>query len=123
MRLIHRCQPKLICALMGMDVVQEVVHVANVPPKRWYENAHLRKTKRGETDIVVRAKRGLSGRFDHCVPIGEWRDGAYRVRRDILDAWGVLSGQDGFIHRRPVPPALKTPWQFLECKWKQAVAP
>src|SRR5260370_38988966 len=114
MRLIHRCQPKLICALMGMDVVQEVVHVANVPPKRWYENAHLRKTKRGETDIVVRAKPGLSGRFDRCIPIGEWRDRAYRVRQEVLNAWGGLSVKDGFIQRSAVPPALNRPKQVLD---------
>jgi hypothetical protein len=121
MRPIHRCPHKLIYALMGLYVVQEVVHVADVPPKRWYENAHLRKIKRGETDIVVRAKPGLSGRFKRCVPIGERRDGAYRVRQDILDAWGGLSVKDGFIQRSAVPPALNRPSQFLDWMQKQGV--
>src|SRR6266849_3731032 len=121
MRPIHRCRHKLIYALMGLYVVQEVVHVANVPPKRWYENAHLRKTKRGDTDIVVRAKSGLSGRFDRCVPIGEWRDGAYRVRQDVLNAWGGLSVKDGFIQRSAVPPALNMPNQFLDWLQKQGI--
>jgi hypothetical protein len=121
MRPIHRCQHKLIYALMGLYVVQEVVHVASVPPKRWYENAHLRKTKRGETDIVVRAKPGFSGRFDRCLPIGEWRDGAYRVRQDVLDSWGGLSVKDGFIQRSAVPPALNRPNQFLDWFQKQGI--
>ena len=121
MRPIHRCQHKLIYALMGLYVVQEVIHVANVPRKRWYENAHLRKTKRGETDIVVRAKPGCSGRFDRCVPIGEWRDGAYRVRQEVLNAWGGLSVKDGFIQRSAVPPALNRPQQFLAWLHKQGV--
>jgi hypothetical protein len=121
MRPIHRCRHKLLYALVGLYVVQEVVHVANVSPKRWYENAHLRKTNQGETDIVVRAKAGCSGRFDRCVDIGEWRDGAYRVRQDVLKAWGGLSVKDGFIQRSAVPPALKRPNQFLAWFEKQGI--
>ena len=58
---------------MGLYVVQEVVPVDRVPRHRWHENVHVRKVKRGETDIVVRAKPDGSGRFDRCIPIGEWR--------------------------------------------------
>ena len=75
----------------------------------------------GETDIVVRAKPGLSGRFDRCVPIGEWRDRAYRVRQDVLKGWGGLSVKDGFIQRSAVPPALNRPNQFLDWLQKQGV--
>ena len=88
LRPIHRCEHKLIYALMGMYVIQEVTRVASVPPERWHENAHVRKTKPGETDIVVRAKPEVSGRFERRIPIGEWRRRAYRVRQDVLDAWG-----------------------------------
>src|SRR5436305_753574 len=56
LRQVHRCEHKLICALLGMYVVQEVAPVASVPREQWYENAHVRKTKRGETDLVVRAE-------------------------------------------------------------------
>jgi Nucleotide modification associated domain 3 len=118
---IHRCQHKLIYALLGMYVVQEVVPVASVPSPRWYENAHVRKTKRGQTDIVVRAKPGVSGRFDQCIPIGEYRDRAYRVRQDVLDAWGGLSVKDGFIQRSAVPPAFNRPDQFLGWLRKQGI--
>jgi hypothetical protein len=65
---------------MGLYFVQEVVPVAAVPEQRWNENAHVRKVRRGATDVVVRAKPGVSGRFDRCIRIGEWRDGAYRVQ-------------------------------------------
>ena len=34
MRPIHPCRHKLIYALMGLYVVQEVVHIADVPRKR-----------------------------------------------------------------------------------------
>lgn len=117
LRPVHRCEHRLIYALMGMYVVQDVLPVSDVPQQRWYENAHVRKAKRGQTDIVVRAKCGVSGRFDRCVPIGEWRGGAYRVRQDILDAWGGLSVKDGFIQRSAVPPSLNNPARFLS--WLQ----
>jgi len=113
LRPVHRCEHTLIYALMGMYVVREVVPAASVPSQRWHENAHVRKAKPGATDIVVRAKRGVSGRFDRCVPIGEWRDGAYRVRTDVLDMWGGLSVKNGFIQRSAVPPAFNRPSKFL----------
>ncbi len=119
MRPVYRCRHKLIYALLGLYVVQEVVQVASVPRKRWHENAHLRKRKRGDADIVVRATPGVSGRFDRCIPIGEWREGAYRVRQDLLDAWGGLSVKDGFIQRSAVPPAFSRPRQFLRWLHKQ----
>lgn len=121
LRPVHRCEHRLIYALMGVYVVQEVVPVAHVPQKRWHENAHLRKVKRGLTDIVVRAKPGVSGRFERCIPIGEWRAGAYRVRKDILSAWGGLSVKDGFIQRSAVPPSFNKPRRFLAWLHKQGI--
>lgn len=121
LRPIHCCEDRLIYALLGMYVVQEVVSVGGVPPHRWYENAHVRKAKRSETDIVVRAKPDVSGRFDRCVPIGEWRSGAYRVRKDVLDAWGGLSVKDGFIQRSAVPPGFNRPSKFLNWLQKQDI--
>jgi hypothetical protein len=121
LRPIHRCEHKLIYALMGMYVVQEVVPITSVPAQRWYENAHLRKAKRGETDILVRAKPGVSGRFQRCIPIGEWRSGAYRVQQKILDRWGGLSVKDGFIQRSAVPPSFNNPDRFLDWIQKQDI--
>jgi putative DNA base modification enzyme with NMAD domain len=121
MRPIHRCEHKLIYALMGIYIVREVVPAASVPQEHWYENAHVRKAWLGETDIVVRAKSGVSGRLDRCIAIGEWRNGAYRVRNDILDAWGGLSVKDGFIQRSAVPPSFNRPGQFLAWLHRQDV--
>ncbi len=121
LRPVHRCEHKLIYALLGIYVVQEVVPVDRVREQQWYENAHVRKVKRGETDIVVRAEPNVSGRFDRCICIGERRDGAYRVRQDILDAWGGLSVKNGFIQRNAVPPSFNDPAKFLNWLQKQAV--
>jgi Nucleotide modification associated domain 3 len=121
LRPIHCCQRKLIYALMGLYVVEEVVRASDVPQDHWFENAHVRKKKRGTTDIVVRAKPKVSGRLDRCIPIGEWRAGAYRVRQGILDAWGGLSVKDGFIQRSAVPPAFNEPERFLAWFGKQKI--
>jgi hypothetical protein len=116
----HPCDQPLIYALMGMFVVQNVVSAASVAPAHWYENAHVRrKAKPKATEVVVRGKPDLSGRFDRCIPIGEWRDGAYRVQQDLLDAWGGLSVNDGFIQRN-VQPRLKDPDKFLAWLQKQS---
>ena len=121
LRPVHQCAHKLLYALMGVYTVRDVTPVAKVPRQRWYENAHVRRVERGEKDIVVRAKRGASGRLERCIPIGEWRDGAYRVRQDVLEAWGGLSVNGGFIQRSAVPPAFNRPEQFLAWLTKHAV--
>lgn len=113
LRPTYRCDEKLIYALIGMYVIREVVPIAEVPPDRWHENAHVRKKKQGENDVVVWGKPGVSGRFERCIPIGEWRDRAYRVQRPVLKEWGGLSVKDGFIHRGGVPSRFNDPEQFM----------
>jgi Nucleotide modification associated domain 3 len=120
-RPVHECEQRLIYALVGLYVVQDVRPVAKVPPTRWHQNAHVRRAKPGDTDIVVRAKANVSGRFNRCIPIGEWRSGAYRVRQDVLDVWGGLSVKDGYIQRSGVPPAFSKPAKFMDWLHKQAV--
>jgi hypothetical protein len=48
------------------------------------------------------------------VPIGEFRDRAYRVRNELESAWGGLSVKDGYIQRSAVPPAFLAPQLFYE---------
>ncbi|MBK8270177.1 MAG: hypothetical protein IPK83_18520 [Planctomycetes bacterium] len=47
---------KLMYAIVGLFVVDEVVPIANVIQERWHENAHTRKSSHGKHDIVVRAR-------------------------------------------------------------------
>ena len=108
-------QKQLTYALIGMLTVQEIVPIANVPSNRWIENAHTRKRTRGDSDIIVRGQAGSSGRFRHCIAIGEYRNRAYRVRRDLLEAWGDLDVRDGFIQRSVRPPMFCKPDLFA--KW------
>lgn len=120
LRPVHRCPEKLIYALVGVYVVQEVVPAREAPASRWFENAHVRRIEPGATDIVVRAKPGVSGRFERCIPIGEWRSGSYRVRQDVLDHWGGLSVKEGFIQRSAVPPAFCNTGRFLDWLKRQS---
>jgi hypothetical protein len=97
---------KLQYALVGLFVIQGVVPAIEVPPERRHENAHTRWTEISENDVVVRGKPGLSGRFNRSIPIGEWRDNAYRVCRDLEESWGGLTVKNGYIQRSVVPPAF-----------------
>ena len=87
-RPIYKCSQKLIYAIFGLYTVEDVVKITDVPKKLWFKNAHTRKINQGATDIIVRAIPEESGRLQRCIPIGQWRDGAYRVRKDLLRAWG-----------------------------------
>ena len=121
LRPIRPCEHRLVYALVGALVVEEVVPAASVPLARAGENAHTRKVTRGDHDIVVRASSGASGRFERCIPIGEFRDKAYRVRREILEEWGGLSVKDGYLQRSAVPPRFLDPERFAV--WLQAQRP
>jgi hypothetical protein len=114
LRPIRACGHRLLYVLVGLYVVAEVVSVTAIPADRWHENAHTRKRKHWRHDIVVRGQPRASGRLERCIPIGEWRHGAYRVRNDVLRAWGGLSVKDGFIQRSAVPPAFRRPERFFD---------
>ncbi len=113
------CEHKLIYALVGLFVVNEVVVASTIPKRRFGENAHTRKRKLGASDIVVRAKPIVSGRFDRFIPIGEYRDRAYRVRVDLLKVWGGLSVNDGYIQRSARPPRFLDVRRFRRWLAKQ----
>ena len=102
----------LVYALVGLFVIEEVVRAVDVPIDRRYDNAHTRWIPISEKDVIVRGVPGASGRFEQCIPIGEWREKAYRVRRDVEEAWGGLNVKNGFIQRSVVPPEFKDPARF-----------
>src|SRR5262249_34044485 len=106
LRPIAPCGHRLIYAVVGLYVIDEVLRLPDVTPNRWIENAHTRKAHPGRGDVIVRARQGVSGRLGRCIPIGELRDRAYRVTKDVLDAWGGLSVRDGYIQRSAVPPSF-----------------
>jgi len=110
----------LIYGIIGSYVIDEILPAASVPQSQWHENAHTRRVP-GHSDIVVRARPGVSGRLRRCIPIGEWRSGAYRVRGDLLDQWGGLDVKDGWIQRSAFLPAFNETNRFLD--WYLAQQP
>lgn len=110
----------LVYALIGLFVIDSIVCAAQIPRERWKENAHTR-CQRASDDVIVRGRAGLSGRLRHCIPIGDYRDRAYRVTRGLLNTWGGLDIRDGYIHRSVYLPAFKNSQRFY--RWFQAQAP
>ncbi len=113
---------KLEYALIGMLVVKEIVQVKDISDtRRFDENAHTRISSPEPTDIVVRGKQDVSGRFKSYIPIGEYRDRAYRVTCPLLDEWGGLCVENGYIHRSANPPLFCQPERFFN--WLQQQNP
>ena len=102
----------LVYALTGLLVVESIRRVHDIPESEFDQNAHTRLLERSSTDIVVRGKLGISGRFSKYIDIGEFRNNSYRVRKEILDAWGGLSVNDGWIQRSANPPLFLEPDRF-----------
>ncbi len=118
---IKPCEHNLVYALIGLFIVDEIIEAGSVTTARLHENAHTRSLSIEPTDVIVRAQRDKYGLLQHCIPIGEYRDGAYRVKEDLLNIWGGLSVKDGWIQRSAVPPKFENSEKFF--KWfKQQIS-
>ena len=104
---------KLIYALFGIITVDRIVKVENLPHEQCHLNAHSRILDVNGDHLVVFGQSNRSGRFDKAIPIGENRDGAYRVTQETLDAWGGLGVKNGFIQRSVCPPWFADPTRFM----------
>lgn len=91
---------ELIYGVIGIFIVERLVSLADAIVSKPDFNAHTRRVlKENPTDLVVLARPDVSGRLQRCIPIGEYRDRAYRARPDILEAWGGLSVKGGYLQR------------------------
>jgi len=114
--------PRLVYAIIGIYVIEELVMANKIPNARWDENAHTRRLLgSAATDIVIRAKPKVSGRLATCIPIGEFRNGAYRVTRPLLNQWGGLSVRDGYLQRSARLPEILDAHAFYD--WFRAQGP
>ncbi len=117
-----RTRRPLVYAIIGLFIVDEIVPATSVPASARDTNAHSRRIlAEGAQDLIVHARSKVSGRLERCISIGEWRNGAYRVRRDLLDAWGGLSVKDGYLQRSARLPELLKPERFR--RWFQSNEP
>lgn len=115
---VAECAHRLVYALVGLYRVAEVARAGLVSESRWSQNAHTRCVETEGSDVIVRGQPGRSGRLKHCIPIGEFRERAYRVQPSILDAWGGLSCKNGYLQRSAVLPTFLQPERFLQ--WFEA---
>lgn len=103
----------LVYGIIGLMVVAGFRRAVEVPIRDRDMNAHSRRVLAREAeDLIVLGRSGASGRLRRCLPIGEYRDRAYRVRRDLLEAWGGLSVRDGYLQRSARLPRLLDPPRF-----------
>lgn len=105
---------RLVYALIGLFVVDRFEPASDVPASRWHQNAHTRRVpKASGDDVIVHARPEVSGRLSRGIPIGEWRDRAYRVRQELLTTWGGLSVRDGYLQRSARLPQFSNPERFM----------
>ena len=115
-----RSATELVYAIIGLFVVQDFLVAADIPAHDRDTNAHSRRVLAPSAqDLVVRGRPGVSGRLKRCLRIGEYRDRAYRVRRDLLDEWGGLSVKDGYLQRSARLPRFLDAPRFLRWMEKQ----
>ena len=111
---------RLVYALIGLLLVKEFILAVGVPARDRNMNAHSRRVLApGTKDLIVRGEPAVSGRLTRCVPIGEYRDRAYRVRKNVLEEWGGLSVRDGYLQRSARLPRLLDPARFMQWFRKQ----
>lgn len=105
---------RLVYALIGLLTVERLELAVDIARARRDLNAHTRRVLAvGAEDVVVHGRPGVSGRLRRCIPIGEWRDRAYRVRRDLMEAWGGVGVRDGYLQLSARLPHLLDPQRFL----------
>jgi hypothetical protein len=114
-------EKRLYYAIIGFYQVQTIIPAKEVNPIDWHKNAHTRREP-GNSDIVVIGKKEESGRLERAVPIlTEFRNRAYRIRKELLEEWGDISVKDGFIQRSAYLPEFKNPERFLNWFDKQGI--
>ncbi|MGA2463023.1 MAG: hypothetical protein ABSH06_01545 [Thermodesulfobacteriota bacterium] len=105
---VHR----LAYCLFGLFYIKRKTFVNQLDDDVRIQSAHGRR-EGAENDLVVWGTKANSGRFARAILIGEYRDKAYRVTKDLLDAWGGLKVKNGYIQRSVRPPFFERPEQFL----------
>lgn len=104
-------QHDLVYALVGQLTVNRPVLAGEINDPSL--NAHAQRSPVDRDDVVVIGSRAGSGRYECCIPIGEYRERAYRVRRELLREWGGLSVRNGFLQRSAGFPHFLHPGKFL----------
>jgi hypothetical protein len=122
LRNLNQPAGQLVYALIGLYVIDAIFDSAVIPTAQWHENAHTRRIPiANKYQIVVRARADVSGRLEKCIPIGNYRNRAYRVYPYLLIQWGGLTVRDGYIHRSARLPEFKNADQFYSWFMNQGI--
>lgn len=112
---------KLAYAIIGFYRVKDKPISAKEFVRRGFAdcNAHTR-CEYNAAAIIISAKEGESGRLSKCIPIGEFRDKAYRVTKDLLIISGGFSNNPtGYLQRSIILPKFAEPEKFLDWFYKK----
>jgi len=114
-------------SIIGFYRVKCALWAENVLPADRYRNAHTRNGEANapHTTVIVFAYPNGSGRLLQHIRIGNWRNRAYRVFPNLLNAWGGqrlhndgirlgIDIKDGFLTRNPGPPEFLNPEGFRQ---------
>lgn len=113
---------RLVYAIIGLFILDRIERATDWPYSEAHRNAHTRRELMADADdIIVVARPQVSGRLKHCIAVGEYRERAYRVRKDLLTAWGDISANDGYLQRSAVFPSLLEPRKFWNWWLEQKV--
>ncbi len=113
---------KLVYAIIGLYVVEGFVMATELTSTARRINAHARRLLQPDAqDLIVRGRPGVSGRLERCLPIGNYREKAYRVWPDLLEEWGGLSVKNGYLQRSARLPRFLYPDRFQS--WFKAKNP
>jgi hypothetical protein len=113
---------RLVYALIGLFVLAGTpINASEISGPDRLCNSHTRWKNVKAEDIVAFGKVGQSGLFERCLPIGEFRDRAYRVRRDVLTEWGDITVKNGWLQRSANLPEFKFPASFRKWLEKQHI--
>jgi hypothetical protein len=114
LRPIESYKFNLLYGIIGIFVIDRVARVKDIPAQDYPMNAHTRYEGRNSGHIVAFARPGVSGRLKRCIPIGEYRQHAYRVRENLLKKWGGLGVANGYIQRSAVLPWFNDANRFYQ---------
>jgi hypothetical protein len=104
---------KLVYAIIGLYVVQELIMATDLSSTERHTSAHARRILQPDAqDLIVRGRTGVSGRLERCLPIGNYREKAYRVWPELLEEWGGLSVKNGYLQRSARLPRFLDPERF-----------
>jgi Nucleotide modification associated domain 3 len=105
----------LCYSIIGFFQIKRIARVRDISKRDWHRNVHTDWPGRRANDVVIFGDTAheQTGRLYNHIPIGSYRKRAWRVKKDLLRAWGGLDVRDGYIQRSFFLPRFLEPDSFL----------